>query len=191
MGNPAMLGEIPPDPRLSEGTFNPEFGAPRKPEVQANPLINTPTQPAKFLEQPPVGSGSTLQQPKMKGLQRKPLLQVSAKPFQSLGARAPPESPEEGMPTIPLNLRSKDFIPKVQQMQDYCHDGTRPKLPGDFMDKFTTILNLTGTDQISANAKRLEQDLKDEYIPKIAEFVVLKRAMESDEKRVEFLSKFF
>ena len=66
MGNPAMLGEIPPDPRLSEGTFNPEFGAPRKPEVQANPLINTPTQPAKFLEQPPVGSGSTLQQPKLK-----------------------------------------------------------------------------------------------------------------------------
>ena len=95
------------------------------------------------------------------------------------------------MATIPLNLGSNCFKPKTQQMQEYCHDQNLPSLPDDFKDKLTTILNLTGTDQIQSNAKKLEQDLKGEYIPRIAEFVVLKRAMESDEKRVEFLSKFF
>ena len=33
MGNPNMMTEIPPNPRLGEGTFNPDFGAPKKSEV--------------------------------------------------------------------------------------------------------------------------------------------------------------
>jgi hypothetical protein len=60
------------------------------------------------------------------------------------------------------------------------------------MEALNTALNMTGTDQIRTNAEKLEkEEIKDEYVPYIAHFMVVRRVIESDDKRIEFFADFF
>lgn len=191
MNNPSMMGAGIQDPRMAEGNFQTSFPNQRKPGPQ-NPLINnTPTQPGKFLEpQQPSSWRNTPQQQKMKGMYTQPQPQQhSARQFETLNLG--PSAAENQKQNKALKLTSKDFKPKTQQVQEHLKKDDMNTLPNDFVENLTTTLNMTGTNQIFNNARALEQEIQDDFIPQIAHYIVVRRVIESDEKRIEFISQFF
>lgn len=182
------------DPRMINPNYMGNMGV--KPMIpHTNPLIGTPTQlPGKYFDkQQPQGWIGTPQQDKMKGMYGGvPGQQRSTTPFQnqiSLGPSAL-DSVNSLAPKA-LKLTSKDFKPKTQKVQEYLKKDEMCTLPQEFMEFLTTTLNMTGSDQIYNNAKKLEEEIKEEYIPQIAHLMVVRRVIESDEKRIEFFAIFF
>lgn len=185
-----------PDPRMVEGSFHPGMNRQPKPVVKPNPLANTPTQPGKyFTEQaqnpgwkhtPNQKTGARMIYPNTTGPQR------SARPVVENFTLGPPaEGNISNIAPRALNLQSKDFKPKTQQVQEYLKKEDLTNPPGEFMDNLITTLNMTGTDQIRKNAERLEEEIKEEYVPAIAHYMVVRRVIESDEKRIDFFANFF
>lgn len=192
--NPMMVvGPPMNDPRMMEGNFHPGFGA-KKQTVQ-NPLVNTPTPPGKYFDQQNPGSWRNVPQPmRPKGIySQTPTLQQpqrSARPFEQISLGTPALDNSSASTPKALNLRSKDFKPKTQQVQEYLKR-EEMSLPIEFMEMLTTTLNMTGSEQIITNAIKLERSIEKEYIPQIAHHIVVKRVIESDEKRIEFFATFF
>ena len=200
---PAPNKEVSPNPipvvsnlRPPEASMNPGLAKGRKPGPPTNPLVNTPTQPGKYFNDqnampawkhtPTQMTSNRMIYPNTPGQQR------SARPFIdnfSLGPAA--DNSSQGLASRALNLQSKDFKPKTQQVQEYLKKDEATNLPSDFMDSLTTTLNMTGTDQIQQNAERLEEEIEDEYISLIAHYIVVRRVIESDEKRIDFFANFF
>ena len=163
------------------------------------PNISTPTPPGKmyyFTNQPQEQRFQNT--PKQLMMSNKEFYQQpvppqsrSTRPFETSSYQSP--SLEEGMSHLgsrALNRQSKDFKPKSLQMQEYLKNESLA-LPMEFNEILITTLNMTGTDQIQKNALKLETQINEEYIQPMAHSIVISRVIESDEKRIEFLSNFF
>lgn len=187
---------ITPDPRLADPGFHPGMVRGKKPGQPMNPLMNTPTQPGKYFnDQPQMPGLNHTPQQMTRGRMfygKTPSQQRGVRPFDSFNlGPAAMEGAGASMAPRALNLSSKDFKPKTQQVQEYLKKEDVTSLPQDFMDNLITTLNMTGTEQIRKNSEKLEAEIKNEYISGIAHFIVVRRVIESDEKRIEFFSSFF
>ena len=186
----------PVDPRLTEGNFQPNIGKVKRQPQNVNPHVNTPTQPAKYFNEqnqipnwrhnPQMVGGRMMYPPD-------PNQQRSARPMDNFNlGPSVMENSAAGNMSRALNRHSKDFKPKTQQIQEYLKRDEMMNLPQDFMDNLTTTLNMTGTDQVVKNAIKFEkEEVKEEYIDQLAHYVVIKRVIEGDDKRIEFYANFF
>jgi hypothetical protein len=198
---PVIVRETPSGPlttpiseaKLIESNFNPQMSRMYKPAKVPVPHMNTPTQPGKYFNDQAAMAGwkHTPQMNSQRIIYPPGGPPLSVRPFKSpdnfnLG----PAAEIAGAPRA-LNLSSKGFKPKTQQIQEYLKKDDISNLPSEFMDDLITILNMTGTEQILQKAKQLEAQIKEEYIELIAHHIVVKRVIDADEKRIDFYSSFF
>lgn len=194
-------GPKSPDPvKMSENSFRPSALMRDNKNIQPNmPNMSTPTPPGKAYYFKYQGQDQRLQNtPKQMMMNTKefyhqpvPPQSRSTRPFETSSYQSPSiEAGMTGLGSRALNRQSKDFKPKSLQMQEYLKNESLT-LPMEFNEILITTLNMTGTDQIQKNALKLESLIKDEYIQPMAHSIVISRVIESDEKRIEFLSNFF
>ena len=187
---------VTPDQRPPEAPFNPAMQRPNIPGHPPMGISNTPTQPGKYFtpDHPPMGtwnpqhqmnSGRTLYQPPNTMQPPPRTIRPMGKDNFSLGPPAEPNATPKA-----LNPMSKDFKPKTQQVQEYLKK-EEMKLPDDFMDELNTTLNMTGTDKCRMKARQLEEKIEDGYIESMVHHIVVKRAIDADDKRLKFYSEFF
>jgi hypothetical protein len=186
--NPMMSNT--PDPNLVQRTIPPDMNRMRKMAPPINPLTNTPTHPGKYFSNQlpewnhtPQMMGGRIIYPQDSSQNR------SARQFDNFTLG--PAAMEGSSASRALNLQSKNFKPKTQQIQEYLKNDEMMNLPPDYIDFLIMTLNGTGLENMHEKIKAFEQKTKEEYFPQIAHYVVIKRVIESDEKRIEFFAKFF